>query len=593
MKKLLAILLTSAMTFSLVACGGNKGAQDNTLNEQVAAEKTVDESDPAALLDAITNDFTDVTTALTEKQTETFSAVGTTYADYQKNKGLIDTWMESVLSESDELFARTKENSVAYFKLIVANEDHVYSEFCDDALDKYYDTVYDKAMDTYYDALYDDAMDALYDQYYDGIISDVYDTVEYKEWSDANSECYKTWSDASSNVYKKWSKESSYVYGLWSAMSSALCYNKNYDVDAIVAEYDKEKDEQDAKQAEKDAKVYTDLEVLYEINADGNAEVVGYTGEGNRITISSEYEGKDVVRIADAAFEGCTTLEDVINWADIEEIGDSAFAGCTGLTDFSIPNDTKVIGGHAFEGCTNLENLVIWGDPDIGEYAFSDCSSLAKISIGSDTKNVGAHAFENCTSATSLIIWGADIIGDYAFAGCTGIEEVSIPSDVRSIGNHAFDGCTALSSVIIWDDDTAIGKDVFANCPSLSDAPYERGTVLECTMSGSENGGDDTKANANEPTQSEATTDGIRPEFKEAMDSYEAFYTEYCDFLKQYKEKPTDSALLAKYSTMLVKADEMNKAFEAWNEDDLSNEEMKYYLDVNNRVMKMLVDVAD
>lgn len=34
-------------------------------------------------------------------------------------------------------------------------------------------------------------------------------------------------------------------------------------------------------------------------------------------------------------------------------------------------------------------------------------------------------------------------------------------------------------------------------------------------------------------------------------------------------------------------------SIEAWNEDDLSNEEMKYYLDVNNRVMKMLVDVAD
>lgn len=96
-------------------------------------------------------------------------------------------------------------------------------------------------------------------------------------------------------------------------------------------------------------------------------------------------------------------------------------------------------------------------------------------------------------------------------------------------------------------------------------------------------------------TQSENTgdaTDGIRPEFKEAMDSYEAFYTEYCEFMKEYNENPTDLTLLAKYADMLVKAEEMNEAFEAWNEDELSNEELKYYLDVNNRVMKMLVDVA-
>ncbi len=88
------------------------------------------------------------------------------------------------------------------------------------------------------------------------------------------------------------------------------------------------------------------------------------------------------------------------------------------------------------------------------------------------------------------------------------------------------------------------------------------------------------------------TTDGIRPEFKEAMDAYEAFYIEYCDFMKQFNENPTDLTLFAKYGDMLVKVAEMNEAFEAWDEDELNNEELKYYLDVNNNVMKMLIDVA-
>ena len=599
MKKILAILLAVTMMLSLVACGetanGPTETPDDTSNtppsQTITSDRDYDETDSAAVLGEITNDFADVTTQLIEKLEETFTAVGTTYEDYQKNKELVDEWIELVLAESDALFARTRENSIAYFKLIAADDDHKYSEFCDEALDEYYDTVYDEAMDEYYDTLYDDAMDDLYDEYYDGIIDDAHDDIEYDVWSDARSECYEVWSNARSDIYEKWSTGRSYVYGMWSATRSAFCYNDIFDVDAIIVEYDKEYAEKEAEKAEEEAKVWVDFDVLYEINADGDAEVVGFTGEGNRITISSEYDGEDVVRIADSAFEDCAMLESIIMWADIEEIGNSAFKGCTGLTEFRVPSDTEIIGHHAFEGCVNLETLIIWGDPDIGEYAFADCVSLTEIRIGSDTEHVGAHAFEGCTGVTSLIIWGVEIIGDYAFAGCTGIEDVRIPNDVLSIGDHAFDGCSSLFSVIVWDDDTAIGKDAFANRPELYDAPAARGIVLECTMSDAESN-DDNNTEADEPTQSGDGSDTIRSEFKEAMDSYEAFYTEYCEFMKEYSENPTDLTLLAKYSDMLVKAEEMNEAFEEWDEDELNSEELKYYLDVNNRVMKMLVDAV-
>lgn len=366
---------------------------------------------------------------------------------------------------------------------------------------------------------------------------------------------------------------------------------------------------------EENKKEYVEFNVLYEINSDGNAEVVGYTGEGNHITISSEYEGKDVVRIADSAFKDCKMLEGVIMWADIEEIGDSAFKGCTGLAEFSVPNSTKIIGHHAFEGCDGLQNLIIWGDPDIGEYAFAYCTNLTEISIGSDTKNVGAHAFEGCTGVSSLIFWGAEIVGDYAFAGCTGIKEVSIPSDTLSIGNHTFDGCSELTSVIVWNDDTAIGKDAFANCPKLSDIPASRGTVLQCTMdkpdtnepNQNENDGkeensttvDEEKAESDTETESsevekpdENLIDGMRPEFKEAMDSYEEFYTEYCDFIKKYNENPTDFSLLTQYGEMLKKAGEMDESFKKWDDGKLNDAETKYYLEVTNRISQKLLDIA-
>ena len=85
---------------------------------------------------------------------------------------------------------------------------------------------------------------------------------------------------------------------------------------------------------------------------------------------------------------------------------------------------------------------------------------------------------------------------------------------------------------------------------------------------------------------------GIREDFKKAMDAYEAFYDEYCDFLKEMKENPSDPKLILEYAQMLTKVEEMDKAFEEWDEEELSNEELMYYMDVHNRVMKKLIDVS-
>lgn len=99
-----------------------------------------------------------------------------------------------------------------------------------------------------------------------------------------------------------------------------------------------------------------------------------------------------------------------------------------------------------------------------------------------------------------------------------------------------------------------------------------------------------------EPQDSDQPTDklidGMRPEFKEAMDAYEAFYDEYCEFMAEYEKNPSDMTLLLKYTEMLAKMTEMNEAFEAWDEEELNDAELKYYLDVSNRVMQKLIDVA-
>lgn len=86
--------------------------------------------------------------------------------------------------------------------------------------------------------------------------------------------------------------------------------------------------------------------------------------------------------------------------------------------------------------------------------------------------------------------------------------------------------------------------------------------------------------------------DGMRPEFKAAMDSYEAFYDEYCSLIKKYNENPSDLQLLNEYFNMLEKSIEMNEKFDAWTNDEMNDAELAYYLKVHDRIMQNLLAVS-
>lgn len=64
-----------------------------------------------------------------------------------------------------------------------------------------------------------------------------------------------------------------------------------------------------------------------------------------------------------------------------------------------------------------------------------------------------------------------------------------------------------------------------------------------------------TSTDTESSTQTDATVSStdIRPEFKEAMDNYEAFFDEYCEFMKKYNESDDTTSLLADYASYMVK----------------------------------------
>lgn len=96
-----------------------------------------------------------------------------------------------------------------------------------------------------------------------------------------------------------------------------------------------------------------------------------------------------------------------------------------------------------------------------------------------------------------------------------------------------------------------------------------------------------------EVPQEPELVDGMRPDFKAAMDSYEAFYDEYCDFLTRYQENPMDLRLLADYAVMMTRLSEMEAAFDAWDADDMNPVESAYYFEVSSRVLQKLSAVSN
>lgn len=88
-----------------------------------------------------------------------------------------------------------------------------------------------------------------------------------------------------------------------------------------------------------------------------------------------------------------------------------------------------------------------------------------------------------------------------------------------------------------------------------------------------------------------AETD-ISPEFKETMDSYEAFFDEYVEFMNNYDENTTDPELLMKYSELLSKEADMLQKMEAMDESDMTTAEAAYYAEVTARIEAKLATVS-
>ncbi len=274
-------------------------------------------------------------------------------------------------------------------------------------------------------------------------------------------------------------------------------------------------------------------------SADGSHYIVA-DGSGctaKRISIPSSYRGVPVSEIADGAFAGLETLEEIWIPSSIKRVGANVFEGCDSLKyteeegvlylgnndnphlvlvrtskrilpmitinestrviadkaffenttsgEVVIPDSVVTVGQNAFGGCLNIYSLVIGdGVEEICDEAFSGIDFLEKLTLGKSLVRIGNYAFYGCKSLASLDIPDSVTeIGESAFYGCSAMESLTIGNGLRVIPQGAFSMCHKLQKILFGSSVEVIESEAFNACTALETVNLPDG--LECIFTDS------------------------------------------------------------------------------------------------------------
>ncbi len=396
---------------------------------------------------------------------------------------------------------------------------------------------WDNAMSDFYDAwndimddyydAWDDAMDDIYDKS-DDLIEDGYDDLGYSEYSDIWSAMYRGHSDTWSALYRLYSDAWSETYKTYSACWSGF-YKGNTDVDAIVSEYKAKK----AEEAES-TEITEATETIEPTETTERTEPTKQESDPKPQKNGFDSATNEVYTLAGY------TIEIPKYWKS-EEKADSGFSAY-------VETNGKVVA--VLEASAQAET--------------DDSYPVTFDGLMDDNENMISHLEESTFGEiTSYEVTDTGVVKGILYKG-------TLASDVS-----AYAECFVFAS----EENRTWGLVFFAQSDN-TDYSYTN-DFMKIIKS--------IKASKNNSKIDNAS--GIDPDFKAAMDAYEAFYDEYCDILQAYSKNPTDMTLLLEYGKLMAKAVEMDEAFEKWESEDLNSEELKYYLEVNTRVMQKMVDV--
>ena len=89
----------------------------------------------------------------------------------------------------------------------------------------------------------------------------------------------------------------------------------------------------------------------------------------------------------------------------------------------------------------------------------------------------------------------------------------------------------------------------------------------------------------------------VDPEFKAALDQYEAFINGYCDFLEAYLKADTDTQLsmMEDYATWMSQYAEVMDAVRTLDacQDEMTPAQLSYYVEVTARVSQRMIEFSE
>ncbi len=496
------------------------------------------------------------------------------YDKYCSEKDKVSDFYKTVEEETDAMCIMLREYSAAYARMILDSEMSDKDKY--KAVDGINDYIYDDACDEINDRIYDGLMDDMNEHFYEGVLEDGKDSAQYSEWYDVCSDEYSQWYDTASEVYSTYYDASSDIYAFYYDLAGEL-----YSGDLDRAE-----------------KIYSRF--IEKIEKKKNA--------GNASENASDAVFDTALRDASTAQE----LEDVVEthvseciqalnkeWSDLAaktDTYDKYTENVDAVEDFHqhIEDATRQILQMISAYGVRYADLIMASDAsdrdkynameDLRDCIYDDACEMVKDDIYEDLLgNVKDYYYEGIIKDAKKDIeykeWSDARSDAYDWWSDARSEVYDAWSDTRS---DLYDFCSDVRSDLYSGDIDKANKEI---------RKFEKS--IGGTEASAANAADDT-SKAAEETEAAADTESssdIHPEFKAAMDEYEAFYDQYCDFMKKYKDNPTDTELVKESLDMYAKLGEMQESFDAWEDKDLNDAEMKYYMEVTNRIEQKLIDV--
>lgn len=182
------------------------------------------------------------------------------------------------------------------------------------------------------------------------------------------------------------------------------------------------------------------------------------TGQLSYIDLSQcKIEGNT---LAEAAFEGCYTLQEIVLPDNLERIQRKAFRNCRGLYAVHLPDNLKTIEDCAFNDCRYLEDIKIPNSVmNVGTNPF-EYDKLNEFTIGEDnpcyvitnnalTSKDGKilYSMPVLTTGEYIVPDGVENIKKQAFVKSCAIERLLLPSSLRQIDDKVFYQCYSLTEI--------------------------------------------------------------------------------------------------------------------------------------------------